>query len=103
MRAGFCCGMGAIGTTPHGPMLRRSAASIDSGNVAVGGVSSHAAAKRSTAAHSGLTPIVMTDLLASSMERQRQRDLMSRGFDVDETQRPAGGRESGARGPGIGP
>src|SRR3989441_5133260 len=84
--AGSCWGGAAIGTTPHWPMLRRSCASSDSGKL-VGGVSSHAAASSSAATHSGLTETVMMNLRAGSMDRQRQRDLMSSGIDVDQAQR----------------
>src|SRR5439155_25137712 len=84
--AGFCCGGAAIGTTPHGPMLRRSCASSDSEKL-VGGVSSHAAASTSAATHSGRTETVIWHLLAGSMQRQRQRDLMRGRIHVDQIQR----------------
>src|SRR5438876_8040651 len=85
--AGSCCGGAAIGTTLHWPMLRRSCASSDSGKPVVGGVSSHATASSSAATHSGLTERVMRHLRAGSMDRQRQRDLMGSGIDVDQAQR----------------
>src|SRR2546425_4412237 len=91
--AGCCSGGAAIGTTFHWPMLRRSCASTDSGKL-VGGVSSHAAASRSAATHSGLTETVMTYLRAGSMDRQRQRDLVSGGIDVDQAQRAIRGCEN---------
>src|SRR6266513_2755954 len=82
----FCCGGAAIATTPHGPMLRRSCASSDSEKL-VGGVSSHAAASTSAATHSGRTETVIWHLLAGSMQRQRQRDLMRGRIHVDQIQR----------------
>src|SRR6267378_6660763 len=91
--AGSCCGGAVIGTTFHWLMLRRNCTSSDSGKLGVGGVS-HAAARTSAATHSGLTGTVMMDLRAGSMERQRQRDLVSGGIDFGQAQRAIGGCEN---------
>src|SRR6267143_4857816 len=77
-------------------MLRRSCASTDSGKLVVGGVSH--AARMSAATHSDLTEKVIVRLRADSVDRQRQRDLMSGGIDVDQAQRATGGCENRSAG-----